>query len=1219
MATERLELVIATKGGRTVERQLTGIGDQAQRAGARTQKMGDSIDRGASRGARSLRRTQNELRRTGNEAARTGGRITSMMAAFTVPTAAAASLRNMQRGLRGLAGAVSGFYAGRYLAQAFDDFTRIQNTLKGFGVGAGSIDRVTDALTDLANEARVSSVETATLFGRLRLATRDLGLSEKEVLDLTGTLNKALRLSGSSGLEASQSVRQLSQAFNKGKLDGDEFRSVLENAPILTKLLTKELKISKGELYDWAAAGKITTKILSKAIKEGSADIDAAFKNLRPTIGDAFTNLFNNIRRFVGTTPEVGSAVSTLTDAITFLGENLNVVLGILEAYAGIFVAGKVIALFSGMTKGAKALSAALKGLAASQALVGGASVLEGAGAAAGAGAAGLPAGVISQKILSTPPPIDGRALGGGAGIISIKKTVAESKKVESIWKRIGGGFKSVGLVVGKFILSPFKLLFRVIMLLVGGPVRLLVVALGGLALGKGLLSGLKKANGSTSEWAAATETLGLAWQETTRRMSDAGTATAKWFSGLAGDLSFLFDSLVAGIRASGVYIKTVFFDTGVFLDQMWAKAGSGTSQFFSFIGEGWDKVWDDLGSAFDRMVLYVINRARALASALRLLFTQILVQLKGVIDKALLLKNVPGLGNLVDFPKLEKLSKGLGALKTAGVMDINPFVKYFTDVEELDENLEKSTERVESYREMWARIGKKKDTDWGVLSAESLLKIVGMDTASEAFSKEFHSVMDELEKEGGALKLVASSLFAAGDYIASEIDDAVAPTKAINAYAEAFGKVKAEAGKVQDIVKETKDLLTGEDSVVVGKLSTDIEKLLSMYDPEKLKLRTQVLGPSELQEINNAQNSLGEIGAFFAEAAKSLQGFEASVREAGGEGAALDAAVKKLDADFTKAAQKLPPAAEEAALLAAEKMVTQVNSVMSQGAVTIRTTIIEAFGGQFGPLLSGLVNQATNSLGTSNTGVPTTKPFEIVDPATLATIETLKGKVKEVTGLYREQQSQVAALQAQTAQSFRQTAASAGNTSSEIKNFFESSFSSLEDALVGFVTTGKLDFKSLINSIIADLARMVIRMLIIKPLMGFFGGLFGFSGGGVVPGFKNGGQVQAFAPGGIVSGFGGARSDNQLAALSPGEMVINAGSTKQNLGALEYINKTGKMPPSGGGGGSTVFAPSIVINQEGNDPEVTAQMVDAAVRRSWTELAVKSQRKGGVFDRRNG
>ena len=85
MPQERIEVIFVAKGIRTVQRQLDSVGDTAQKAGARSQKMGDSIDRGASRGSRSLRRTQNDMRRVGNEATRMSGRVTSAMAAFTVP------------------------------------------------------------------------------------------------------------------------------------------------------------------------------------------------------------------------------------------------------------------------------------------------------------------------------------------------------------------------------------------------------------------------------------------------------------------------------------------------------------------------------------------------------------------------------------------------------------------------------------------------------------------------------------------------------------------------------------------------------------------------------------------------------------------------------------------------------------------------------------------------------------------------------------------------------------------------------------------------------------------------------------------------------------------------------------------------------------------------------------------------------------------------------
>jgi tape measure domain-containing protein len=49
------------------------------------------------------------------------------------------------------------------------------------------------------------------------------------------------------------------------------------------------------------------------------------------------------------------------------------------------------------------------------------------------------------------------------------------------------------------------------------------------------------------------------------------------------------------------------------------------------------------------------------------------------------------------------------------------------------------------------------------------------------------------------------------------------------------------------------------------------------------------------------------------------------------------------------------------------------------------------------------------------------------------------------------------------------------------------SAFKGLEDALVNFVTTGKLQFKSLVQSIIADLARLTIRQGITQPLFNAF------------------------------------------------------------------------------------------------------------------------------------
>ena len=53
------------------------------------------------------------------------------------------------------------------------------------------------------------------------------------------------------------------------------------------------------------------------------------------------------------------------------------------------------------------------------------------------------------------------------------------------------------------------------------------------------------------------------------------------------------------------------------------------------------------------------------------------------------------------------------------------------------------------------------------------------------------------------------------------------------------------------------------------------------------------------------------------------------------------------------------------------------------------------------------------------------------------------------------------------------------------------SAFQGMEDALVGFVTTGKLDFASLVDSMIADLTRLSIRKAVLGPLAEVLSGGF--------------------------------------------------------------------------------------------------------------------------------
>ena len=94
--------------------------------------------------------------------------------------------------------------------------------------------------------------------------------------------------------------------------------------------------------------------------------------------------------------------------------------------------------------------------------------------------------------------------------------------------------------------------------------------------------------------------------------------------------------------------------------------------------------------------------------------------------------------------------------------------------------------------------------------------------------------------------------------------------------------------------------------------------------------------------------------------------------------------------------------------------------------------------------------------------------------------------------------------------------AQSAFDVAEQAEQAFVNAFKGMEDALVKFVQTGKLNFSDLARSIIADLTRMFVRFAIVQPLFhGITGGRFRNANGNVI---DAGNTIKQYARGGIVN-----------------------------------------------------------------------------------------------------
>ncbi|WP_101048674.1 phage tail tape measure protein [Macromonas nakdongensis] len=125
---------------------------------------------------------------------------------------------------------------------------------------------------------------------------------------------------------------------------------------------------------------------------------------------------------------------------------------------------------------------------------------------------------------------------------------------------------------------------------------------------------------------------------------------------------------------------------------------------------------------------------------------------------------------------------------------------------------------------------------------------------------------------------------------------------------------------------------------------------------------------------------------------------------------------------------------------------------------------------------------------------------------------------------------------------------ADAANVFAQTESAVSSAMQGMEDALVKFVTTGKLDFTSLANSIVADITRIIIKQQISNAL-----GLAGGSGGAM-------GLI-----GGLVGGLFGTSGTAAVASAMGGNSLDNFLALNNNFARFDGGGYTGSGPRTGG------------------------------------------------------
>lgn len=240
-------------------------------------------------------------------------------------------------GLSGLTGLLAGLASVGFAKSMLDTADAVQSINSQIRQVVSSETEylaVQRQLLDTANRTRASLESTASLYVSTSRALKDYGYTQQEILKFTEATNNAMTIGGVGAQQQAAALMQLSQALGSGVLQGDEFKSIAEAAPILLDTIAEYMGKSRAEIKKLGSEGQLTADVIFKAISGASEKFGEQATKMPMTMGQALTVFSNNWQSMVSKLLNDSGAMSGIAAIIKLIADNLNLVVPIVAGFA---------------------------------------------------------------------------------------------------------------------------------------------------------------------------------------------------------------------------------------------------------------------------------------------------------------------------------------------------------------------------------------------------------------------------------------------------------------------------------------------------------------------------------------------------------------------------------------------------------------------------------------------------------------------------------------------------------------------------------------------------------------------------------------------------------------------------------------------------------------------------------------------------------------------
>ena len=204
--------------------------------------------------------------------------------------------------------------------------------------GLQTTEQLQNMIYQSAQRSRGSYQDTADIVSKLGTLAKGAFKSNEEAVLFAEQMNKQFVIGGASAQEQSAAMYQLTQAMASGRLQGDEFRSIMENAPMLAQSIAQSLGKSTAELREMSSEGLLTSDVIKNALFASADETNRKFEQMPKTFSQvmasvknqalkAFQPVLNQINK-IANSKKFDSFVNGAVGAINTIGSVAAVALG---------------------------------------------------------------------------------------------------------------------------------------------------------------------------------------------------------------------------------------------------------------------------------------------------------------------------------------------------------------------------------------------------------------------------------------------------------------------------------------------------------------------------------------------------------------------------------------------------------------------------------------------------------------------------------------------------------------------------------------------------------------------------------------------------------------------------------------------------------------------------------------------------------------------------